>query len=150
MKNYTSKATTLLGVVTSICGAILFTGMILTFWDFSTVSLAMILLGGLLGILFLCFFFAEKSRTLVIDAEKIIFPRGAHKNGKMVWHKTTVKFDDIISVDSKLHKGDGLESKDTFFHTIKLKDGTKITVTLYAYGKKAENEILEIIRKSIA
>ena len=150
MKKYTSRETRLLGVITSICGVILLAGIILSFLKFSTASFTMILFGGLLGLLFLCVFLADKSRTLVIDTEKIIFPRGADKNGKIVLQKTTVKFDDIISVDSKLYKGNGLDSKDAFFHTISLKDGTKITVTLYAYGKEAENEILEIIRKSIA
>ena len=32
---------------------------------------------------------------------------------------------------------------------IKLKDNTEIVFNLYTYGKKAENEIIETLRKSI-
>ncbi len=149
MKKYTSQATKRLGIITLICGAVLLAGIILICSEISTASIAMITLSGLLGILFFCCFLAEKSRGLIIDTEKIIFPRGAEKNGRMVLQKTVVRFCDISSVDTKLYRGDGVISKDTFFYTIKLKDGTKITVTLYAYGKEAEKEILEAIKRSI-
>ena len=149
MKKYTSRATKWLGIVTLICGVVLLAGIILIFSEISTAWIAMITLGGLIGILFFCCFLAEKSRGLIIDTEKIIFPRGAEKNGKKVLQKTVVRFCDISSVDTKLYSGDGVISKDTSFYTIKLKDGTKITVTLYAYGKDAEKEILEAIKRSI-
>ena len=56
---------------------------------------------------------------------------------------------DIGSVESKFHKGDKLISDDCFFYTLRLKDGTSVTVTLYAYGKEAEKEIWETIQSSI-
>lgn len=34
---------------------------------------------------------------------------------------------------------------DRYYHTLKLKNGTNITVTLYAYGKEAEKEIIQIL-----
>lgn len=136
-----------LGIIALLCGVALLVGIILAFVNTSMASIVMIALGGVFGILFLICFLAEKSRALIIDTEKIIFPRGADKNGKMVFQKTTVKLCDINSVDTKLYKGDGIISKDTSFHTINLKDGTTITVTLYAYGKEAENEILETIKR---
>ena len=147
MKKYVSQATKWLGIIALLCGVALLVGSILAFVNTSMASIVMIALGGVFGILFLIFFLAEKSRALIIDTEKIIFPRGADKNGKIVFQKTTVKLCDINSVDTKLYKGDGIISKDTSFHTINLKDGTKITVTLYAYGKEAENEILETIKR---
>ena len=147
MKKYVSQATKWLGIIALLCGVALLVGSILAFVNTSIASIVMIALGGVFGILFLIFFLAEKSRALIIDTEKIIFPRGADKNGKIVFQKTTVKLCDINSVDTKLYKGDGIISKDTSFHTINLKDGTKITVTLYAYGKEAENEILETIKR---
>ncbi len=55
----------------------------------------------------------------------------------------------ISSIESKLTKGDGFFLKDTYFHTLKLKDGIKITFSLYAYGKNAEKEILETILKKV-
>lgn len=149
MKKYVSRATKLLAIATLICGAVVLIGIIIAFAGVKNIGLPIgfILLGGFSGVIFLTCFVAEKSRALIIDTEKIIFPRGADKNGKMVFQKTTVKLCDINSVDTKLHKGDGIISKDTSFHTINLKDGTKITVTLYAYGKEAENEILETIKR---
>ena len=148
MKKYVSRATKWLRIIALLCGVALLVGIILAFVKISLTSIVMIALGGILGILFLSCFLAEKSRALMIDAEKIIFPRGADKNGKMVFQKTTVKLCDINSVDTKFHKGDGIISKDTSFYTIKLKDGTKITVALYAYGQEAENEILETIKRN--
>ena len=147
MKKYFSRATMCLGIIALLCGVALLVGSILAFVNTSMSSIVMIALGGVFGILFLICFLAEKSRALIIDTEKIIFPRGADKNGKIVFQKTTVKLCDINSVDTKLYKGDGIISKDTSFHTINLKDGTTITVTLYAYGKEAENEILETIKR---
>ena len=141
MKKYVSRATMWLGIIALLCGVALLVGIILAFVNTSMTSIVMIALGGM----FLSCFLAEKSRALIIDTEKVIFPRGADKNGKMVFKKTTVKLCDINSVDTKLHKGDGIISKDTSFHTINLKDGTTITVTLYAYGKEAETEIVETI-----
>lgn len=79
MKKYTSQATKWLGIITLICGAVLLAGIILICSEISTASIAMITLSGLLGILFFCCFLAEKSRGLIIDTEKIIFPRGAEK-----------------------------------------------------------------------
>lgn len=152
MKRYTSRETKRLAVYTSICGAVLLVGNILIFAQNANIGLTvgLILLSGLLGVIFLSCFLAEKSRDLIIDADKIIFPRGAEKNGKMVFQKTVIRKGEISSVESKFHKGDKFFSDDCFFYTLKLKDGTNITVTLYAYGKEAEKEILEIIQGSIA
>ena len=102
-----------------------------------------------MSVLFLSCFFSEKSRYLTIDDERIILPRGADKNGKMSFHRTIINIDEIHSIKSELYKGDGIVSKDTLFHILKLKDGTAIKFTLFAYGKDAEKEILKIIEKHI-
>ena len=151
MKKYTSQATKRLAVITVIFCTVLLAGIVLTVTEILDVeySILMIGLGGSLSILFLCVFLAERSRVLVIDTDKIVFPRGAYVNGKMVFERTLVKLSEIRSVESKLHKGDGLISADTTFHTLKLKDGKTVTVPLYAYGKDAETEIVESIRRSI-
>lgn len=152
MKVYISRATRWLALLTLVSAAILASGIVSVVADSPNVVLQLIptFLGGFLTILFLSCFFAEKSRTLVIDAEWIIFPRGADRNGKTVLQKTIVRLDDIRSVESKFHKGDRIIAEDCFFHTLKLKDGTHVTVTLYAYGTEAEKEILEAIQKNIA
>ena len=151
MKRYTSRTTKVLSIAVLICEAVVMIGIILTFAGVENVWLPIcfILLGGLLGVIFLACFLAEKSRALIIDTDKIIFPRGAEKNGKTVFQKTVVRICDLDSVESKLRKGDKIISDDCFFYTFRLKDGTSITVTLYAYGKEAEKEILETIKSSI-
>ena len=151
MKRYTSRATKVLAIVVLICVALVLIGIILAFAGAKNIGLpfGFILLGGLLGIIFLACFLAEKSRTLIIDTDKVIFPRGAEKNGITVFQKTVIPLDEIRSVESKFHKGDKIISDDCFFYTFRLKDGTSITVTLYAYGKEAEKEILETIKSSI-
>ena len=147
MKKYTSRATKWLGIVTLICVVVLLAGIILICSEIPTASIAMIILGGLLGILFFCCFLAEKSRGLIIDTEKIIFPRGAEKNGERLLRKTVIRFEEVMYVKSTFHKGDVILTGDCFFHTLTLKDGSKVTVTLYAYGKEAETEIIETILK---
>ena len=151
MKKYLSRATKWLAILTVISVTVLLVGVICFLAHLSNIGLpiGLTMLGGLMSIIFLSSFFAGKSRCLIIDNEKIILPRGADINGKMVFKKTVTKIDEITSVESNLYKGDGLISKDTYFHTLKLKDGTKITFTLYEYGKEAEREIIETIKNSV-
>ena len=152
MKKYTSCATKWLIVVSLICGVVLLTGIILAFAGIGNIGLpiGLIMMGGLLGILFFSCFLAEKSRVLIISADQIIFPRGAEINGKTVFQKTTIQTTQIRSVETKFYPGDGVIAKDTNLYTLRLKDGTSVTFTLYAYGKEAEKEILETIKSSIS
>lgn len=152
MKKYTPRAAKVLMIAALTCGAVLLIGMIFVFASIGNIglSLGLILLGGLLGILFFTCFLAENSRALIIDTDKVIFPRGAEKNGITVFQRTIVRICDISSVESQLRKGDKLVSGDCFFYTLRLKDGTSITVTLYAYGKEIEKEILETIKSGLA
>ena len=62
----------------------------------------------------------------------------------MVFKRTVIKTDEIISLESKFYKGDKIFTGDCFFYTLKLKNGAKITFTLYAYGEEAEKEIWTI------
>ncbi len=151
MKKYTSCATKWLAILTIISVAVLIAGIICILAHLSNIGLqiGLTMLGGLMSVLFLSCFFAEKSRCLTIDDEKIILPRGADTNGKISFQKTVIHFDEIHSIKSELYKGDGIISKDTLFHTIKLNNGTTIKFTLYAYGKEAEIEILKSIGKRI-
>lgn len=151
MKRYASRATKLFAIATLICGAVVLIGIIIAFAGVKNIGLPIgfILSGGFLGVIFFACFFAEKSRALIINTDKVIFPRGAEKNGQQFFKKTVVRISDIRSVESKFYKGDGIISGDCFFYTFKLKDGTSITVTLYEYGKEAEKEILETIKSSI-
>ena len=148
MKKYISKATKPLLFVTVICCALLVIGMILAFIEIPNngLSIGLIFTGGLLGILFLACYFAEKSRSLIIDVDKIVFPKGAEIDGKVSFQKTVIAASDIRSIEKSLLKGDGLIAKDTNFYTLRLVDGKRVTVTLYAYGKQAETEIEEAIK----
>ena len=151
MKKYSSRAATWLMVFSLICGIILLTGIIVAFTDIENIGLpiGLILMGGLLGVIFFTCFLAEKSRILIMDKDRVIFPRGAYINGKSAFQKTIVRICDISSVKRKFHRGDRIISDDCFFYTLRLKDGTSVTVTLYAYGKEAEKEIWEALKSSI-
>ena len=152
MKKYTSQATKWLMIVSLICGVVLLTGIIFAFAGIGNIGvlIGLILMGGLLGIIFFSCFIADKSRALIINADQITFPRGAEINGKTVFQKTAVKTKQIRSVETKFYPGDGAIAKDTNFYTLRLKDGTRVTFTLYAYGKEAEKEIFETIKSSIS
>ena len=151
MKKYTSRAVKWLALVAVISIAILSAGVICIIIDSANVGLqiGLTMLGGLMTILFLSCFFAEKSRYLTIDDKKIVLPRGADKNEKISFNRTIINTNEIRSIRSELYKGDGIISKDTLFHTLTLNDGTRIKFTLYSYGKDAEDEILEAIKKHI-
>ena len=149
MKKYASSSLKWLMMITLISCAILLVGIILAFVKVTNIGLpiGLILTGGLLGILSFSCFLAEKSRVLIISTDQIIFPRGAEVNGKTVFQKTIIKTSEIRSVEAKSYKGDGAITKDTIFYTLQLTDSRIITVTLYHYGKEAEKEIFEAIKR---
>ncbi|MBE6932185.1 MAG: hypothetical protein E7464_02220 [Ruminococcaceae bacterium] len=151
MKIYAPTALKWLAAVTLVCGIVFLSGIILIFAKISNVSFSIgfTLLGGLLGMLFLICYLAERTRVLSIDNEKIILPRGVSINGKMVFQKTVVKWSEIGSVKSNFLPGDKIISEDCFFHTLGLKDGRKVTFTLFSYGKDEEKDILETIKRNI-
>jgi len=152
MKKYTSQATKRLMIISLICGAVLLTGIVLAFAGIGNIGvpIGLILMGGLLGVIFFSCFLAEKSRALVIDTGRIILPRGAEINGRTVFQKTIIQTNQIRSVETNYYSGDGVIAKDTNFYTLRLKDGMRVTVTLFAYGKEAEKEILETIKSGIS
>ena len=152
MKTYISRATKWLRIFALISAVMLVTGIIFIVAPISNIGLQICLTigGGLMSIVFLSCFIAEKSRALVICGDKFIFPRGTEKNGKTTFQKTVITANEISSVESKLYKGTKFITGDCSFYTLNLKNDTKVTVTLYAYGKKAEKEIIETIKKSIS
>ena len=151
LKKYTSCATKPLLYLMLISTLVLLIGIALIIVHHSNVGLqiGLTVLGGFLTLLFLCCFLAEKSRHLTIDDEKIVLPRGANINEKTSFRRIIINTNEIRSIKSELHKGDGIIAKDTLFHTLTLNDGTRIKFTLYAYGKDAEDEILAAIKKLI-
>lgn len=138
MKKFTSRATKWLAVLALISSVILAAGVVSFAASSSNNSwqIALTAIGGIMSIIFFICFFAEKSRTLIIYKDKFIFPRGAEINGKTVFQKTVIKVDEISSIKSKFYKGDKIISCDCFFHTLKLKDGTNVTVTLMVKSQK--------------
>ena len=151
MKIYIPRATKWLAVLAIVGVTVLISGIICILAHSSNVGLqiGLTMLGGWMSILFLFCFFAEKSRYLTINDEKIVLPRGADINEKTSFNRTIINTNKICSIKRELHKGDGIIVKDTFFYTLTLNDGTKIKFTLYAYGKDAEDEILSAIKKLI-
>ena len=149
MKKYLSRATKWIAFLTIISILMLTIGVVLMVIKLSDVGFGLTMLGAMMSILFLCIYFAERSRWLTIDDFEIVLPRGASNNGKTVPERTIIKINEIVSVESKFYKGDKIITGDCYFHTLKLRNNTKITFTLYAYGKEAEKEIIETIKKSV-
>lgn len=117
MKIYISRATKWLAVLAIVGVTVLISGIICILAHSSNVGLqiGLTMLGGLMSILFLSCFFAEKSRYLTINDEKIVLPRGADINEKTSFNRTIINTNKICSIKSELHKGDGIIAKDTFF-----------------------------------
>ena len=149
MKKYISRGTKWAAFFTIIGILMLLIGIVLMIIKLSDVGLEFTSIGGAISIISLCLYFGERSRWLIIDDSKIVLPRGVVNNGKLIFGRTVVKINEIASVESVFHKGDLIVSGDCFLHTLKLKNGTIITFTLYAYGKVAEKEIIETIKKNI-
>ena len=151
MKKYKPRGIKLLATLTVISFAVLIAGIILIPVPVSIVGLkfGLIALGGAFSFLFLPIFFATKSRYLIIDEEKIILPKGASINDKTVFNRTIIRLEEIATLKIKLYKGFLFITGDANFYTLKLKKGTRVTFTLYEYGKDAENEIVEKLRRYI-
>ena len=92
MKKYTSRATKRLAILTTISVAVLIVGIICILAHLSSVGLqiGLTMLGGLMSSLFLSCIYAEKSRYLTIDDEKIVLPRGANINEKTSFNRTII------------------------------------------------------------
>ncbi len=126
-----------------------------------TVFSALTVLAGVLCVLCFAGFLLERTRYLMIDDDQINLPRGAEVNGKTSFQRTHVRFETISYIDSKLLKGDrgwllaltillnAVPARDTTFYEFKLKDGTQIRFTLCSFGKKAEEEIVSILKQHI-
>ena len=161
MKKYPSNK--MLAVLATACVCALIAGLIFKIANISfPYTWELIFGGGFFGMIFVPVFFAQRSRYLRIDEEKVVFPRGCTRNEKLVFQRTAVRFDEIRSVKSEFHKGEsefmsivwGLfgmtAAGDSYSYILTLKDDTQIKVScLYEYGKKAEKEIFEMICQSI-
>ncbi len=157
MKKYTPIATKWLAVLSLICGVMVVVGIVLGFIEsgVSDVLLLLICMGTMLGIVFFPAFLASRTRYLLIDEKTIVLPRGTAVNGKVTLRKRTViQRKDILSLSSQYYRAPLIlkilaDHADQTYHTITLKDGTSIRFQLSEYGKKAEKEILAIIRRRI-
>ena len=100
MNRYTSRATKWLAILTIISVAVLIAGIICILSHSSNIGLqiGLTMLGGFMSILFLCCFYAEKSRYLKIDDKKIVLPRGAIINGKLSFQRTVIDMNNISSL----------------------------------------------------
>ncbi len=151
MKKYISQATNVAAIISLLSASTLMAGIILFIVKNPNVALALVftMFGGFFTILFVPLIFIERSRFVAIDHDEISLPRGIEINGKTAFQRTKIKLSEISSLESKLIKGIFLITKDTYFYTLKLNDGVKITFTLYAYGKQAETEIIETIESRL-
>ena len=151
MKRYDSQAIKYMAILSFISIVTLIAGVVLVVANVSNTGLkiGLIAAGGSLSILFIGCYLAERSRYLIIDDAIIDLPRGAILNGKMVFKRIAIDIDDISSIESKLLKGDRIVTKNGHFYSLRMKDKSIITFTLYAYGKKSETDIVTTIRERI-
>ena len=75
MKKYIPCGTKWFAILTIISSAMLLTGIVFIVTNSFDVGVqfGLTIFGGLMSILFLCCYFAAKSRVLIIDSDKIIF-----------------------------------------------------------------------------
>jgi hypothetical protein len=165
MKKYNSSDTKIVAVIAAVGVCMLIAGIILTIAKIPLLALKVIFIvfGLFFSGMFIPSFFAEKSRYLIIDEEKIDFPRGCSIEGKCNSKRTVVRFDEIRSVKTKFYEGDRypvfvdviltliglLPREDTYFYTLNLKDNTQIEVNCIRHYGKSEKEIFETICQSI-
>ena len=150
MKKYKPTATKRLAILALLSMLVLTTGIILILLGISPLAPALLaIFGGSMSILFIICFIAENSRVLEISDENYILPRGVRINEKTTFQKTIIPTNSIKSIDSCFYKGDGIISRNCFFYTVKLNNGTRITFTLHEYGEKAEKSIIERMKKCI-
>ena len=163
MKKYNSSDTKIVAVIAAVGVCMLIAGIILTIAKIPLLALKVIFIvfGLFFSGMFIPGFFAEKSRYLIIDEEKIDFPRGCSIEGKCNSKRTVVRFDEIRSVKTKFYEGDtvfvsvilmlfGMPSMgDTYFYTLNLKDNRQIEVNCIRHYGKFEKEIFETICQSV-
>lgn len=152
MKKYRSRYAKGFAVPAVISCIALIVGIFMLIFGYpdSSVSCCLIILGGIFSGTFLPIFISELSTFLIIDTDKVIFPRGVKKNDKAILKKSVVKFDEMNSFECESYKGDGIFTGDTNIYTLKLKGSVRMTMTLYCYGKDEEDEIYETIRQRIS
>lgn len=140
MKKYTPAALKRITALLIVSFIVFAVGVFLAFTKLSSTVTAVIFIsvGGIPSVFLLILFFAERSRSLIIDGDKIVFPRTP--DGKAV-----VYINKIESLDRFLFKGDNVISKDCFLYRLKLKSGKTHDFYLYQFGKAAEEEIFEIM-----
>ncbi len=148
MKKYVANYLKWIGVLSLISILVFAIGIVLfLFSELSyEIPLSLTFVGGIFGFFLTMAYFSQKSRVLTLDEEKVVLPRGAYINEKLSFSKTSIKKSGICCVERTFFKGDKIISEDTYFYTVKLKDGTKVTFPLYEYGKKAEEEIFGLLK----
>ena len=152
MKKYVPKCLKLVRNASITSFLIFVVGFVLFLFGGLNIEIPLLLtfFGGGFGILFVAVYFAAKSRVFIIGEEKIVIPRGANINDNLSFSKTSLKKSDICYVERTFFKGDKIISEDTYFYTVKLKGGTKVTFPLYEYGKKAEEEIFCFLKDCVS
>ncbi len=155
MKKYYTKSSPITGIVALLFLILLIIGIILTVFRLSTLSVSIFLCGfcGYMSILFCSLFFADRSRYLVVDEEKIDLPRGVmaildEKKTKLQMKRTKLLFSDIETVHVEFYKADNIMAKSTKFYVFSMKNGQKYRAVLYEYGTEHMREILNMMRKN--
>ncbi len=147
MKKYTQSATRSSKVCFLICLFAVLAGVLLACFAPDRFELILLLLGlGIpLGFLSLTVYIACRSVPLLLEEEAIVFP--ITRAPKLRFKRNRVRYDEIKRIERHFYKGDGLISGDTNFYRFVLKNGITFTETFFSYGKRQEQEIVDILKE---
>ncbi len=92
-------------------------------------------------------YFSIKSRHISVGEDALFLPRGLHvtrSDGTSFLRntRTTLPFIDIEQIQKAPYKSKRKTTVANYFYIITLHDGTEYRLTLYEYGRIAENELL--------
>ena len=83
----------------------------------------------------------------MIGNESIIHP--VTRVPRLSFKRNQLNFSDIKCVEIIFRKGDGIISKDTNMYKFVLNNWSSFTETFFSYGKKQEQEIVNILKPKV-
>lgn len=149
MKKYTQPATNIFLSLTIICIVMIVAGAVTFFMAPEQLNLILFFWGiGIpFGTLFVCIWLACAYTCIMIGNESIILP--VTRVPRLSFKRNQLNFSDIKCVEIIFRKGDGIISKDTNMYKFVLNNGSSFTETFFSYGKKQEQEIVNILKSKV-
>lgn len=113
---------------------------------------ASIIIFPLFSLFFWFGFYIEKTSTFVFEEDQIVIHFYVMSKPKIKYNQKQglfIKYKDIVNLETEYHPGDLFFTDDTTLYHLELIDGSKISFTLFRYGKKNEKEIYNTLKDKI-